>query len=105
MREPAKTSAVAIAGCGAITAVGCGVDALRSALSSNTSGLRPHTRFDSPRYQSSIVGSAPLNGADCDDPAFQLAGEALSEAREQAREILSPIPRARIGLVLSTTKA
>jgi 3-oxoacyl-(acyl-carrier-protein) synthase len=107
MREPPVTSlpAVAIAGCGATTAVGCGVDALRSALRDNASGLRPNARFDSPRYQSSIVGAASQNGADSDDPAFQLADEALREAREQAREILSSIPAARIGLVLSTTKA
>src|SRR5439155_26244865 len=106
MREPPVNSlpAVAIAGCGATTAVGCGVDALRSALRANTSGLRPNARFDSTRYQSSIVGAAPQNGADSDDPAFQLADEASREAREQSREILSLIPATRIGLVLSTTK-
>jgi len=107
MRETPMTSLpdVAIAGCGATTAVGCGVDALRSALRANASGLRHDTRFDSPRYQSSIVGAASQNGADSDDPAFRLADESLREAREQAREILSSISAARIGLVLSTTKA
>lgn len=107
MREPPVTSlpAVAVAGCGATTAVGCGVDALRSALRANASGLRPDARFAGPRYQSSIVGAASQNGADSDDPAFQLANEALHEACEQAREILSSIPAARLGLVLSTTKA
>ena len=107
MREPPVTSlpAAAIASCGATTAVGCGVDALRSALRANASGLRPNARFASPRYQSSIVGAAAQNGADSDDPAFQLADEALREAREQAGEILPSIPAARIGLVLSTTKA
>lgn len=105
MREPPVTSlpAVAIAGCGATTAVGCGVDALRSALRANASGLRPNARFDAPRFQSSMVGTALPT--DTDNPAYQLADGALREAREQAREILSPIPAARLGLVLATTKA
>ena len=109
MRETGVTSppAVAIAGCGATTAVGRGVEALRSALRSNASGLRPCARFASSRFQSSIVGAVPLNGngADEHDPAFRLAGEALREAREQAREVLASIPAERVGLVLSTTKA
>lgn len=96
---------VAIAGCGATTAVGRGVNALRTALHANASGLRPDKRFDSSRFQSSVVGAAPQSDADSDNPAFQLADEALREAREQAREILATIPAARIGLVLSTTKA
>lgn len=98
--------AVAIAGCGATTAVGRGVEALRVALRANASGLRSCARFDSPRFQSSIVGAAPQNGGgDEDDPAFRLADEALREAREQAREVLALIPAERVGLVLSTTKA
>jgi len=107
MREPRTTlpPPVAIAGCGATTAVGRGVDALRSALRANATGLRPNPRFDSPRFQTSIVGAVLQNGTDSDDPAFQLADEALGEARAQACEVLSEIPAARIGLVLSTTKA
>jgi 3-oxoacyl-[acyl-carrier-protein] synthase II len=107
MLEPAETPApaVAIAGCGAITAVGHDVDSLRSAFRSNASGLRASAKFDSPRFKSSIVGAAPQGDAESDDPAFQLANAAMLEARGQAREILSPIPPARLGLVLSTTKA
>jgi 3-oxoacyl-(acyl-carrier-protein) synthase len=45
------------------------------------------------------------NDVDSDDPAFQLASAAISEACGQAREILALIPSRRIGLVLSTTKA
>ena len=98
---------VAIAGCGAITAVGCGVEALRSALRHNTSGLRSDERFNHPRFQSSIVGAAPKinSGGETDDPAFQLADEALRQSRDEARDVLSAIPFARVGLVLSTTKA
>lgn len=99
--------AVAIAGYGATTAVGCGVEELRSALRANTSGLRPCARFDSPRFQSNIVGAAPPASGklDEDDPAFHLAGVALQEARAQARDVLASILAERIGFVLSTTKA
>ena len=97
--------AVAIVGCGAVTAVGGDVNGLRSALLTNASGLRPDARFDSTRYQSNIVGTALQHDAGPYDPAFQLATAALGESREQAREILAAIPAARIGLVLSTTKA
>src|SRR5579862_7978343 len=94
---------VAIAGCGAISAVGCGVDKLKSALHANASGLQPCARFNHPRYQSSIVGAAPSNGADHDDddPAFRLADEALRQARDHGRDLLQPIPPERVGLVLS----
>jgi 3-oxoacyl-(acyl-carrier-protein) synthase len=43
--------------------------------------------------------------ADDSDPAFQLANEALHEAREQSRNLLASLPTSRIALVLSTTKA
>jgi 3-oxoacyl-(acyl-carrier-protein) synthase len=49
---------VAIAGCGAISAVGSGMAALLAALRANASGLRACEKFNSPRFQSSIVGSA-----------------------------------------------
>ena len=103
----ATLPAAAIAGCGGITAVGSGVAALRSALLANTSGLRPCARFDSPRFQSSIVGAAPSQGGSTDDdnPAFLLADTALTEARAEAGSVLDDLPAGRIGLVLSTTKA
>jgi 3-oxoacyl-(acyl-carrier-protein) synthase len=94
---------IAIAGCGAISAVGRDVNALRSALRANASGLRASEKFSHPRFQSNIVGTA-LND-DTDNPAWQLADTALTEAREQAQKILSAITAERIGLVLSTTKA
>ncbi|MFO1487263.1 MAG: beta-ketoacyl-[acyl-carrier-protein] synthase family protein [Verrucomicrobiota bacterium] len=96
---------VAIAGCGAITAAGNGVEALRTALQENRSGLRSVERFNHARFQSSIVGAVPNFPDQADDPAFQLADEALRQARAEAREILSTVPPERLGLVLSTTKA
>jgi len=101
MREPS----VAIAGCGVISAVGRGVKALQKALESNSTGLRPCERFNSSRFQSSIVGAALENGAAADDPAHALVTEAMREARENAAAILDKLPANRIGLVLSTTKA
>lgn len=109
MREPDANSLpqVVIAGCGAISAVGCGVAALQSALRTNASGLRASERFNSPRFQSNIVGAvaADFFEADEDDPTYRLATEALRQARDEAHSILSSIPVARIGLVLATTKA
>ncbi len=97
---------VAIAGCGAITSVGCGIHALLSAMRSNESGLRPSERFNHSRYASSVVGTVGQNdGLDDDDPAWRLASEALKQAREQASPALASIPTGRVGLVLSTTKA
>jgi 3-oxoacyl-(acyl-carrier-protein) synthase len=100
MREPE----VVIAGCGAITAVGRGVDALRSALHANTSGLRADERFNHPRFQSQIVGAVPRDGSN-DDPAHELATAALREACDQARDVLAKVPAKRIGFVFATTKA
>jgi 3-oxoacyl-(acyl-carrier-protein) synthase len=98
---------IAIAGCGAISAVGPDVTALRSALRANASGLRACERFNGPRYQSNIVGAAPENGGGpgADDPIWRLANEAIEQARREAAQVLAAISPSRIGLVLSTTKA
>jgi 3-oxoacyl-(acyl-carrier-protein) synthase len=103
----APAPAAVIAGCGAITAVGCGMDALRSAARANTSGLRHSDRFNPPRFQAAMVGAAYNNGnGDLgDDPAWHLAGEALRQARASAQTILAGLPAEQIGLVLATTKA
>ena len=100
MREPE----VVIAGCGVISAVGCGVEPLRAALQNNASGLRASEKFSAPRFLSNIVGAAPRN-PDIDDPAWFLATEALQQARAAAGKALASIPAEKIGLVLSTTKA
>jgi 3-oxoacyl-(acyl-carrier-protein) synthase len=101
---------VVIAGCGAISAVGCGIEPLREALKKNSSGLRALEKFNSPRFQSNIVGAVPESwwaetSHEADNPAWRLANEAVQQANESAKGILSKIPRERIGLVLSTTKA
>jgi 3-oxoacyl-(acyl-carrier-protein) synthase len=97
---------VAIAGYGAVSAAGPNSAALLTALRHNTSCLRPNERFTGPRFQSNIVGTAPIDAA-TDNPAYQLARLALHEAVAQFHT--SPLaPRIspdRLGLVLSTTKA
>lgn len=97
---------VAIAGCGAVSAAGPNTAALLTALRQNSSCLRPNERFTIARFQSNIVGTAPID-ATTDNPAHQLARLALREAVAQFHT--SPLaPRIspdRLGLVLSTTKA
>ena len=75
MREPQ----VAIAGCGVICATGNGTASLLTALKNNTSCLRPNERFTGPRFQSNMVGTAPIDPAS-DNPAHQLASIAIREA-------------------------
>ncbi len=113
MREPG----VAITGCGVICAAGTGTGPLLNALRHNTSHLRPDDRFTGSRFQSNIVGSAPIESSD--SPAHQLASIALREAvanfrssrDDEAqskignRQSAIDIPPARLGLILSTTKA
>jgi len=108
MHDFAKLSSpnVVIAGCGATTAVGVGVDALRTAMRSNRSGLRKCERFsDDGRFQSNIAGAALDNGEDRDDPAYELAHQALNEACREAQTVLGSVAPGRLGLVLATTKA
>ena len=105
MRD-ASVPPIAIAGCGVVCAVGNGVAALREALRTNTSHLRPNERFTGSRFQSNIVGAAPIDSTS-DNPAHQLTSIALREAAAQFRTPHSAlhISPARLGLVLSTTKA
>ena len=96
---------VAIAGCGVKCAVGDGMPSLLAALKANRSSLGPSPRFDSPRFQSGIVGSALDEATLTDNPAHQLATAAINEARTNAQTSLAKVPKDRVGLVLSTTKA
>ena len=107
MHDFAKLSLpnVIIAGCGATTAVGVGVDALRTAMRSNRSGLRKCERFSDGHFQSSIAGAALQNGQERDDPAYELAHQALTEACREAQTVLRSVTPERLGLVLATTKA
>jgi 3-oxoacyl-[acyl-carrier-protein] synthase II len=104
-RSAGLATEVAIAGCGAITAVGFGVDALRTAMLANRSGLRKCERFGNGRFQSEIVGAVFSDAKAQDDPAYELAEQALREACAEASDILKSVPPERVGFVLATTKA
>lgn len=103
MRNAPDVPPVAIAGCGVICAAGQGISALREALRQNVSHLRPNERFTGARFQSHIVGTAPIDPAG-DDPAQQLASIAIREAISATSDGWA-LPPDRLGLVLSTTKA
>ena len=107
MHDFAKVSSpnVIIAGRGATTAVGVGVEALRAAMRSNRSGLRKCNRFSGDRFQSNIAGAALQNGEGHDDPAYELAHQALNEACREAQTVLHSVTPGRLGFVLATTKA
>ena len=112
MRE-LRDSEVVVAGCGAISAVGGDVAALRHALQNNVSGLRASEKFPTPRFQSNLVGAVPKNCWDktpsnpnfSENPAWSLAAEALRQAGHSSKSALETIPAARRALILSTTKA
>lgn len=102
MREPE----VAIAGWGVICAAGKDSTAFLHALKENRSCLLPDERFTGARFQSNIVGTAPIDPTH-DNPAHELASIALREAIFQFRNPQSAIriDPSRTGLVLATTKA
>jgi 3-oxoacyl-(acyl-carrier-protein) synthase len=82
-------TAVAIAGCGAVTALGLGIDPLRQALRSNASGLSRREHAVGRTTQSIVTGSVPdaaleqLRNDDsglADSRVFLFARAALTEA-------------------------
>jgi len=100
----------AVAGCGAISAAGAGLDPLALALRDNSSALRARATLAGQRYQTTIAGWVPeetiaqLAARDpehADARAFLMADAALREAARNL-PIVSPGRRA---LVLSATKA
>jgi 3-oxoacyl-[acyl-carrier-protein] synthase II len=111
---PESRAAVAVAGCGAVTAAGRGLGALAAAVAANDGCLRHDVRFAGGRFQSDVVGAVPPDIWEAlrragrgpeDDPAFLLADDALDQARRDAAPRLAAADPDRTGLVLSTTKA
>ena len=106
--------AVAIAGCGAITALGIGIEPLQRALPAGTSGLRNRECTVSKTRQAIIAGwvtGETLDQLRASDPghagsrAFLFARAALKQAGQNAGNLLDSVPPSKRGLVLSTTKA
>jgi len=100
----------AVAGCGAISATGAGIETLADALRDNRSALRAREAFAGKRYQTTVAGWVPeetiaeLASRDpghADARAFLMADAALREAGKN----LPAVAAGRRALVLSTTKA
>ncbi len=79
-----------ITGLGIVTAAGCGVDEVWQAITAGTSGLKPLTLFQSPRYGQIPVGEiqqdlialgAPLNSSRSDKLGWLATREALASAK------------------------
>jgi 3-oxoacyl-[acyl-carrier-protein] synthase II len=105
---------IAIAGCGAVAAAGLGMEALQRAVTANVSALQKRELVVGKTSQSVVAGFvsdeivAQLRAADsahADSRVFLFAAAALKEAAKNTEEILSSVPSARRGFVLSTTKA
>lgn len=107
---------VAIAGCGAVTAHGLGMEPLERAVMTNAGGLRESPRLVQGRRSPNVTGWVPdevmaqLRARDPeqgDARAFLLADAAMREALEGTGSLrgASAVTARRRGLVLSTTKA
>ena len=79
-----------ITGLGIVTAAGCGVDEVWAAITSGTSGLRPLSLFQSPRYGQMPVGEikldlaelgAPLRGSRSDKLGWLAARDAFEASK------------------------
>ena len=110
MNEPAA----AIAGCGALTAAGLGLEPLQRAVAANASALQRRERIIGKTRQSIVGGFVPdgivgqlcdADHAHADSRAFLFAAAAMKEASKNTGFIADPFPAPRRGLVLSTTKA
>ncbi len=96
---------IAVAGCGAVTSAGRGMQALASAVAANEGCLRRDARFSGSPFQTDVVGAVHPEVRYGDDPAFSLADDALSQARSDAAARRTAAAPERTGFVLSTTKA
>jgi len=114
MDSSVNPGGVAIAGYGAVTALGRGVHAIERAVAWNTVGLQPCARFAGRGYQSDIMaGIPPLLWEEIESMwpertasrVWRLAAVAAREATHGLGEAWTRVPRDRIALVLSTTKA
>ena len=114
MAQPNARPTIALAACGAVSALGVGIEPLTRALVNNASGLRPCQRLAGKGYQSAVVGAIEdsvmvrlrdENPTFADARAFLLADAALRQVEQNIAGSLNELPASRRGLVLSTTKA
>ena len=105
---------IAIAGCGAVTATGLGMELLQRAVAANASALQRRELIIGQASQSVVAGFVSdaivgqlrtADAAHADSRAFLFATAALQEAVCQTENILNSVLATRRGLVLSNTKA
>ena len=113
METTASPPSVEIAACGAVSALGLGLEPLEQALRSDAGGLRSCPRFEGAGFQTTVSGWVPDevwaslkpgSSAPPDDRAFLLAQAALCQASQAGSSRLSRVAPDRRGFVLSTTK-
>lgn len=89
---------------GAVSCVGCGVQAYWRALTEGRYGIRPITRFDASEHR--IKHAGEVQGFTIDprgpDPAIQFLLAACREALTQAEQTGRPMDRGRVGVVTAT---
>jgi 3-oxoacyl-[acyl-carrier-protein] synthase II len=111
MRAPVQRRAV-ITGCGALSALGCGVEALWGGLLAGASGLGPIRSFDAADCGAALAGEVhgfvPEQHLAADEVRRldRVSQFALAAAREALRESaleLAHMDRTRVGVILATT--
>lgn len=114
MDRTAPNRKAAIAGCGAVTALGEGLSVLERALRDNASGLRLDAHWSGATALSAPLGSVPesvvtalrdATSEHADSRSFLFADCAVRQATKAASRLLANVPCARRAFVLSTTKA
>ncbi|MEI6971947.1 MAG: beta-ketoacyl-[acyl-carrier-protein] synthase family protein [bacterium] len=104
----------AVAGCGVVTALGCGMRSLEQAVAGNASAVRQFDAIAGKGYQSEVAAGIPaavmaqvdsLCPPAADTVPLRLAFAAAAEAKLGMGDAWSRIPPGRIAVVLSTTKA
>lgn len=101
-----------VSGCGAVSALGCGVPAFWAGLLAGGSGIGPIRSFDATHYSHAVAGEVPdfrpeehLSPDECLrlDRIGQYALVAAREALASAELDLQCADRSRIGVILATT--
>jgi 3-oxoacyl-[acyl-carrier-protein] synthase II len=101
-----------ITGCGAVSPLGCGVEAFWSGLLAGRSGLMPIRSFDAAGYVNALAGEVkdfdPRRELSADETIRleRISQFALSAAREALHDAaldLTHVDRTRVGVILATT--